>query len=165
MSQRRTWRDTLRRRRRRQWSGLSVLLILVMLLVVSPVDAVLVDFQNCLSQSVIQSSPLQLQFVPLNVSVTFDPQSSLHALNVTVYGNVSGTADRRVTYPAPDDPQWLNPNETVGKITDLDTSNNKYSTLLTSVDVVSFSPYHDATRFCDSVQGDCPLVPAFYANA
>ncbi|PKY00518.1 hypothetical protein P168DRAFT_243748 [Aspergillus campestris IBT 28561] len=140
-------------------------MLVVLLVVVSPVDAVLVDFQNCLSQSVIQSSPLQLQFIPLDVSVTFDPQSSLHPLNVTVYGNVSGTADRRLTYPLPDDPQWINPNETVGKITDLDTSNNKFSTLLTSVDVVSFSPYRDASRFCDSVQGDCPLVPAFYANA
>ena len=137
----------------------------LVVVVVSPVDAVLVDFQNCLSQSVIQSSPLQLQFIPLDVSVSFDPQSPLHLLNVTVYGNVSGTADRRSTYPLPDDPQWINPNETVGKITDLDTSNNKFSTLLTSVDVVSFSPYRDASRFCDSVQGDCPLVPAFYANA
>jgi hypothetical protein len=35
------------------------------------------------------------------------------------------------------------------------------------VDVVSFSPYNDASRFCDAVTqgGPCPLGPVFYANA
>lgn len=132
----------------------------------APTSAVLLGFKNCLGKSVIESSPLQLQFVPLDVAVHFDLANPLHNLNVTVYGNVSGTADRRASYPSPDDPQWSNPNETVGKIMDLDASNNKYSTLLTSVNVVSFSPYHQPSRLCDSVtQGGCPMTPVFNANA
>ncbi|THC90610.1 hypothetical protein EYZ11_009925 [Aspergillus tanneri] len=128
--------------------------------------AALLDFDNCLGKSIIESNPRQLQFVPLDVSVVFDLDSPLRDLNVTVYGNVSGTADRRSSYPSPDDPQWANLNETVGKITDLDTTNNKYSTLLTSVNVVSFSPYNDPSRFCDSVtQGACPLGPVFNVNS
>ena len=156
-SQGRQWRDTLRRRRRRHrmvhvhdgtaWLRMLMVVVMVFLLV-SPVRAVLLDFDNCLDESVVNSSPLQLQFVPLDVDVTFDLVDPLRPLNVTVYGNVSGTTDQH------------------SRIEDLDVENNKYSTLLKSVDVVSFTPYSDAARFCDSViQGDCPLAPVYYANA
>ena len=138
--------------------------MVVVLLVVSPVRAVLLDFDNCLDESVVNSR--QLQFVPLDVDVTFDLVDPLRPLNITVYGNVSGTADQSSSYPSPDDPLWLDPTNSVGKIEDLDVENNKYSTLLKSVEVVSFTPYSDAARFCDSViQGDCPLGPVFYANS
>jgi hypothetical protein len=35
------------------------------------------------------------------------------------------------------------------------------------VDVVSFTPYSNASGFCDAVTqgGPCPLGPVFYANA
>lgn len=145
---------------------MGMVVVMLMAILVPPTSAVLLDFENCLGKSVIESSPLQLQFIPLDVAVHFDLTNPLHNLNVTVYGNVSGTADRRSSYPAADDPQWSNPNETVGKILDLDSTNNKYSTMLTAVNVVSFSPYNDASRFCDSVtQGGCPLTPVFNANA
>ncbi|KAH8429109.1 uncharacterized protein LDX57_006779 [Aspergillus melleus] len=167
-----TWSQSLRppRRRRPASMGRGVawmwMLVVMVSVLVTSTGAVLLDFENCLGKSVIESSPLQLQFVPLDVAVHFDLVNPLHALNMTVYGNVSGTADRRASYPSADDPQWTNPNETVGKILDLDTTNNKYSTLLTAVNVVSFSPYSDASRFCNSViQGDCPLTPVFNANA
>lgn len=140
-------------------------MMVVLLTWVSPASGALLSFDNCLDASIIESSPRQLQFIPLNVSVLFDLENPLHSLNITVYGNVSGTADRRSTYPLPDDAQWNNPNDTVGKIVDLDTANNRYSTLIASVDVVNFSPYSEPFRFCDTlVQGDCPLGPVFYAN-
>lgn len=140
--------------------------MVMLVMLVSPTYAALVNFDNCLPAPTIASNPQKLQFVPLDVSVKFDLTNSLHNLNITVYGNVSGTADQSSSYPSPDDPQWTNRNATVGKIVDLDTSNNKYSTLITTVDVVSFSPYSGPTRFCDSIiQGDCPLGPVFYANA
>ncbi|GAB1205603.1 hypothetical protein APSETT445_004281 [Aspergillus pseudonomiae] len=135
-------------------------------MLVSPTYAALVNFDNCLPAPTIASNPQKLQFVPLDVSVKFDLTNSLHNLNITVYGNVSGTADQSSSYPSPDDPQWANQNATVGKIVDLNTANNKYSTLITTIDVVSFSPYSGPTRFCDStIQGECPLGPVFYANA
>lgn len=140
--------------------------MLLLVILVSPAYAALVNFDNCLPASTIASNPQKLQFVPLDVSVKFDLTNSLHNLNITVYGNVSGTADQSSSYPSPDDPQWTNPNATVGKIVDLNTANNKYSTLITTVDVVSFSPYSGPTRFCDSIiQGECPLGPVFYSNA
>ncbi|KAH1587238.1 hypothetical protein KXW65_007700 [Aspergillus fumigatus] len=161
-------------RRRRRWHilrstnhGIAGLLMVSLLTLISSARAALLNFENCLDASIIKSDPLQLQFVPLDVSVVFDLQDPLYTLNVTIYGNVSGTADRSSSYPSPDDPRWSNPNDTVGKIVDLNTANNKYSTLLTEVDVVSFSPYNEPSRFCDAViqGGPCPLGPVFYANA
>ncbi|GFF44350.1 uncharacterized membrane protein C1322.03 [Aspergillus udagawae] len=161
-------------RRRRRWHilrttnhGIAGLLVMLLLTLVSSARAALLNFENCLDASIIESHPLQLQFVPLDVSVIFDLVDPLYTLNVTIYGNVSGTADRSSSYPSPDDPRWSNPNDTVGKIADVDTANYKLSTLLTDVDVVSFSPYNDASRFCHAVTqgGPCPLGPVFYANA
>ncbi|KAE8375553.1 hypothetical protein BDV26DRAFT_267691 [Aspergillus bertholletiae] len=155
----------------RQWiradsGGITWISMLLLVMLMSPTYAALVNFDNCLPAPTIASNPQKLQFVPLDVSVKFDLTNPLHNLNITVYGNVSGTTDQSSSYPSPDDPRWTNPNETVGKIVDLDTANNKYSTLITTIDVVSFSPYSGPTRFCDSVvQGECPLGPVFYANA
>lgn len=160
-------RDFSQRRRHRFRFGdnMAALLALLILTIIGPTYGILLEFDNCLSRNIIKSDPAQLQFVPFNVSVVFDTLHPSHNLNVTVYGNVTGTLDRSVSYPPPDDPQWINPNSTVGKIDDLNEANNKYSTLLTSIGVVNFSPYKHASRFCESVvQGHCPLGPVFYAN-
>ncbi|KAF5866730.1 hypothetical protein ETB97_009887 [Aspergillus alliaceus] len=159
--------DTLRRSR---WRAIrpfnrAIAWTWMLLVLLSPTYAALVNFDNCLPAPTIASNPQKLQFVPLDVSVVFDLKNPLHNLNITVYGNVSGTADQSSSYPSPDDPQWTNPNETVGKIVDLNTANNKLTTLVTSVDVVSFSPYSGPTSFCDSVRGGCPIGPVFNANA
>jgi hypothetical protein len=141
-------------------------MMLLLVILVSPTSAALVKFDNCLPAPTIASNPQKLQFVPLDVGVVFDLKNSLHNLNITVYGNVSGTADQSTSYPSPDDPQWTDQNATVGKIVDLNKANNKWTTLLPSVEVVSFSPYSTAIRFCDSViQGECPLGPVFNTNA
>lgn len=162
----RRWRDTSKRRRRlHSWSWSGCMVLFCMVLWASPGRAVLLNFDNCISQPILESEPRQLQYVPLDVAVKFDLSDPLRPLNVTVYGNVSGTADRRPDYPPMDDPSWSNPNSTVGKIVDLDTSNNKWSTLLTSFNVLSFKAYTDASRFCQTLtQGDCPLGPVFDYN-
>ncbi|KAK2756117.1 hypothetical protein FQN54_005525 [Arachnomyces sp. PD_36] len=126
--------------------------------------AAFINFENCLPSSIVDSDPRILQFIPQHVWAAFDPDEGDN-LNITVYGNVSGTATDE-PYPAPRDPRWSNPEETLGKIVDLSVENNKYSTLLTKLNVLSFTPYEKPTRFCDSViQGECPLAPVFYVNA
>jgi hypothetical protein len=136
-----------------------------LLTLASPTAAALLDFDNCLSKTILESVPLQLQFIPTNVSVTFNLTDNLNPLNVTVYGNVSGTVSRTANYPAPDSADWTNVNWTDGKIEDLSSSNNKYSTLLTEFDVLSFTPFNNASRFRDLVtQGTFPLAPVFNYN-
>ncbi|EHY56441.1 hypothetical protein HRR83_002478 [Exophiala dermatitidis] len=125
-----------------------------------------VEFENCLDDSIVNSRPRLLQFVPLNVSAVFNTSSSRHNLNVTVYGNVTGKATAE-PYPPPDDPSWSDPNSTFGKIPDLSESNNKYTTLFSEVNFLSYTPWNaEPSRFCESVvQGSCPLAPAFYVNS
>jgi hypothetical protein len=165
VSQGRAWRDTSKRRRAPPWSFMWWIALICIVTYASPAAAVLLDFENCLSESVLESDPLQLQFVPTNVSVNFNLTNHLHPLVVTVYGNVSGTVSRAKQYPAADDPVWTNPNWTDGKIEDVSSTNNKYSTLLAEFDVLSFTPFNNASRFRDSViQGDFPLAPVFNYN-
>lgn len=148
-----------------QWTSVWWIALVCLVTWVSPTAAVLLDFDNCLSKTTLESSPLQLQFVPTNVSVTFNISDSLNPLNVTVYGNVSGTTSRTANYPAPDSADWKNPNWTDGKIEDLSSSGNMYSTLLTDFNVLSFTPFSNASRFRDSVtQGTFPLAPVFSYN-
>ena len=143
---------------------LSMLLVVLSLLPGTAVAAY-VNFQNCLDANILHSHPQLLQFVPLNVSATFNSSNPKYPLNVTVYGNVTGLNTQQ-SYPAPDDPQWSNMNDTVGKIVNESTQDNKLSTLFAKLNVLTFQPYNaPAAIFCNSlVQGDCPLGPAFSAN-
>ncbi|KAL4943469.1 hypothetical protein BDV06DRAFT_137430 [Aspergillus oleicola] len=162
------WRDTFRRRPRRHntfRSRIGWVVMVVMMAFLSSAYGASLEFDNCLDASIVDTNPQQLQFVPLAVAASLNMTSPLYPLDIVVYGNVSGTADRSDDYPSPSDPQWDNRNATTGKIIDLDIDNNNYSTLITSIQVASFTPYSEASRFCDSVtQGDCPLGPVFYKN-
>ncbi|KAI9821129.1 MAG: hypothetical protein M1827_003863 [Pycnora praestabilis] len=142
-----------------------LLVSLAICVLISPIHAVFLNFENCLPPGVVQSTPLELQFVPLFFQANFNTTDPSHDLNVTVYGNISGQ-DTVGSYPAPDDPQWSNPNDTFGKIVDLSASNNKYTTLTSVFNVLSYTPYSaPPSRFCNStVQGKCPLGPVFDAN-
>lgn len=167
LSQGRQWRDTSKRQRRiHAWGSTCWTITLCwILLLSSPATAALLNFENCLSKAILDSNPLTLQYVPLDVAVRFNLHDPLHPLNVTIYGNVSGTADKTNDYPSEDDPDWTNPNITEGKIVDLDTSTNVLTTLFTSFDVLNYAPFHNASSFCSSlVQGDCPLAPVFHYN-
>ncbi|KAJ5621888.1 hypothetical protein N7528_005120 [Penicillium herquei] len=164
----RQWRDTYKPRWKTVTSGSSWWTTLLLCLILSfstPATAALLTFDNCLSKTILESDPLMLQYVPLDVGVSFNLSDSLRPLNVTVYGNVSGTADQTSNYPPENSANWTNPNSTEGKIVDLDASNNKYSTLLSSYHVLSFTPWSHPSRFCDSlIQGECPLGPVFHYN-
>ncbi|KAJ5580279.1 uncharacterized protein N7459_006264 [Penicillium hispanicum] len=171
-SQGRRWRDTSKRRWHQQqprpsrWSSVWwVALFCLVLSWASPAAAVLLDFDNCLDKAVLDSDPVQLQYVPLDVAVHFNLSDSLHPLNVTVYGNVSGTADGSSNYPSMYDPSWNNTNSTTGKIVDVSTANNMYTTLIPTFNVLSFVPWSNSSQFCESViQGECPLGPVFNYN-
>lgn len=158
----------------RQCSGLGlnrkhksawVQLIVVLGFCAGYTRAAFVPFENCLQNSIVDSNPRLLQFVPLNVSATFDSASRRHNLSVTVYGNVTGKATDQ-EYPPPDDPSWSDPNSTFGKIVDLGAGDSLYTTLFTRYNVLSYTPYNAApARFCDAtVNEECPLGPAFYVN-
>lgn len=127
--------------------------------------AAFVTFENCMSPNIIGSDPRQLQFRPLFVEATFNAAAPSHNLNVTVYGNVSGIATDE-PLPRFGDPRWDNPNETLGKIPELDISNNKYTTLKAAFKVLDYTPYTAVPiPFCSQlIQGQCPLAPSFNAN-
>lgn len=137
----------------------------LLLFAITFADAAFVPFENCLDRSTLNSDPLRLQFVPKFVAVSFDPSTNAN-LDITIYGNVSGSQSGQ-EYPSPGDPHWSDPSETLGKIIDLDKSNNKYSTLFARLNVLSFTPDNvPPTRFCDSLtKGECPLGPLFDANS
>ncbi|KAF2138283.1 uncharacterized protein K452DRAFT_290873 [Aplosporella prunicola CBS 121167] len=140
-----------------------LVLLLVLSTLVASVGAVFIDFNNCLDPNIIHSEPRQLQFIPHFVSARFNTSDPSHNLNVTIYGNVSGQATQG-TLPSPlNTTYWNNPNETFGKIVDLSTSNNKYTTLFSKFQVVTYTPYDaEPSRFClATVNTSCPIAPVF----
>ena len=149
------------------WTTWSLSLLSVLFFaIIQPATAASVDFRNCLSPGTINSNPLRLQFTPLHAAALFNTSSPAHSLNLTIYGNVSG----QTTYealPPPNSPDWGNPKITLGKIVDLSVINNKYTTMFSSFNVLSYTPWNSGpTRFCNSsIHGDCPIAPAFFVNA
>lgn len=143
-----------------------LLAFLIFSFFISFTQAVFINFENCLDLSIVQSHPLQLQFIPLYVSAKFNRTASSHNLNITIYGNVSGQATTG-TYPPPDDKSWSDPKSTFGKIVDVSPTNNKYATLFSTYKVLTYTPYAaPASEFClSTVNTSCPIAPAFYANA
>ena len=152
-------------RARVTYSLSSLLLLLLLIFGLSCVDAARVDFQNCLSAATIHSNPRRLQFTPLQVSAFFDTLSTTNKLNVTIYGNISGQTTTQ-SLPPPNSLDWSNPNFTLGKIVDLSDINDKYTTLFSRFNVLSYTPWDaDPARFCNtSIHGHCPLGPAFFVD-
>lgn len=141
---------------------LWLLIICVLLLARGSHAAFISTFTDCLSPNIINSNPKQLQFTPLWVWAFFNSSSASHNLNVTIYGNVSGQATEQ-NLPQPDDPQWKNPNDTLGKLEDVSKATNLVSTLQAQFNVLDYTPYNaPRTRFCNTVvQGTCPVAPVF----
>ncbi|CAD6568103.1 MAG: hypothetical protein ASARMPREDX12_001066 [Alectoria sarmentosa] len=142
--------------------------LLAVLLPIRLSTAAFINFGNCLSPDVINSNdPKPLQFVPLFVWATFNTSAESHNLNVTAYGNVAGVANVQ-PYPSQTDPQWANPNDTVGKIPDVYGSgvDALYTTFTTVFNVLDYTPYApDAARFCNtSSLTVCPVAPVFNFN-
>ena len=157
------------------WS--SMLLITLVAVILNPVQAVYLPNQtwdNCLSQSIQSGNPLPLQFDPLAVWVTFNNTGPIYNLNVSIYGNVSGRATD-CNVPPPESSAWSNPNETCGKIPDINPiqsspGKNPESTLWITVNVLSYTPYDAGPlKLCDSIinpnaqnqNESCPVAPVF----
>ena len=149
----------------RPFSTLYMLICLLFFIFASPVPAVFIEFDNCLSPNIINSTPRRLQFVPLFFDAKFNVSQPSYNLNITVFGNVTGQA-REGVYPPPDDPSWDDPESTVGKIIAVSPTNNKFSTLFSRYEVLSYTPYKsDGSQFClSTVNQACPLKPAFDGN-
>ncbi len=144
-------------------SSCSLALLSLLLFLCGPARAAFIHFENCLSSNVQDShDPRILQFEPVRFWAAFNRKDSAHTLNVTIYGNVTGVATNE-SYPSWNDPLWHNASQSLGKILDLSPSNNKYSTLFATFNVLSYTQYEaPPSRFCGSTVGEqCPLVPAF----
>lgn len=141
--------------------SLTQIFLLASIILITPSIAAAVTFENCISPNIINSN--QLQFSPLFVNATFNSTAVSHNLNVTVYGDVMGTANQQDP-PNRTDPRWSNPNETIGKIPDVGPS-NIYTTLKASFNVLDYTPYTaPPSRFCNAtLQQRCPIVPAYVA--
>lgn len=147
-----------------RWNAsLQILLCGWLCSLITPAYGAFVEFSNCLSENIVDSDPRILQFVPLNVSATW---SDADVLNVTFYGNVTGQLYNG-TYPPPDAQSWDNPNNTFGKIVDVQDGADLATTLFASYNVLSYTPYSASpARFCENtVNEQCPLGPAFYRNS
>ena len=142
---------------------ISSLLLLVLFSI--PSQAASIKFTNCLDQGVINSDPRQLQWVPLYATAFFNTSAPSHTLNVTVYGNVTGKATQE-PLPPPGDLHWGNPNQTLGKLTDLNIDNHQYSTLKAKYNVLSYTPYvAPYESFCNNTfNTNCPVAPVFKDN-
>lgn len=149
------------------------LFLLIASLWVIPTSAVHVNFQNCLSESVINNTPLQLQLVPLVMNAVFNTTDPMHNLNVTVWTNVTGStvALPRLLLPPANDSYWEN-NQTMngGKIEAdpfPDSTSPLLTTLFNKVNVLTYTPYNPklGDSFCQVlVNGSCPLGPNFKDN-
>lgn len=141
-----------------------VLGIITLCAMFGPSEAAMVNFQNCLSPNIVSAPGPQvpLQWIPLAVSAVFNLSVPSHNLNVTVYGNVTGQATTQPLPPS-NSSQWFNPNATLGKIIDVDPDTNLHSTLKTSFNVLTYTPYHALpSPFCNStLNAICPIAPVF----
>ncbi|KAK5000823.1 hypothetical protein LTR66_000369 [Elasticomyces elasticus] len=145
----------------------TVFLGLLFALFFAHAEAVFIRFENCLSPTIVNSSPtLQLQFIPYFFDARFNARDPSHNLNITIYGNVSGQATQGILPSGNDTAYWRNPNETFGKIVDISPSNNKYTTLFQRYQVLTYDAFNAPPHeFCQStVNHSCPLVPSFFGN-
>ena len=129
-------------------------------------NAALVTFQNCLSPAIVDSSPLQLQWVPYFFDASYFHNGTSYNLNLATYGNVSGQSTVG-NYPPPDSPNWTNLSDPFGKFVNVSETNNKITTFYTKVDVLQYDAWDNLPGevFCDAVvQGGCPIGPAFNGN-
>lgn len=157
-----------KRLRRTTRSSAAYLLLLAVLLncLISPASAVFIKFQNCLSQDYQNGN--SLQFAPLYVDAIFNATDPSHNLNVTVWGNVTGSLPPVILPPGSNTSYWDNANNTDGKIVDVDDPSgvNKKTSLFRKVTVLTYQPYQSpVVDFCENlINGTCPLGPVFPAN-
>ncbi|KAF2197776.1 hypothetical protein GQ43DRAFT_434861 [Delitschia confertaspora ATCC 74209] len=137
-------------------------LLLAIATIIPLANAAFINFENCLEPGIRTSR--KLQFRPYYFWAHFNTTAPSHHLNITIYGNVTGseTVD---DYPPPEDGSWRDPNSTFGKIVDISPSNPtpKYTTLFSNYRVLTYTAYQaQPAPFCQStVNASCPIGPAF----
>lgn len=139
--------DRLQRRRlaiRNRSSPWLMIVFCMLVFLASSSNAAFIDFDNCLEANLL-NDPSELQFVPKFFSVVYDPSPGPNPLEIVIYGNVTGDGE-------------------IVNIVNND-GNETYTTLFTTLDLLSFTPYNQPTEFCQNVtQGSCPLGPVFNVN-
>ncbi|GKT63647.1 integral membrane protein [Colletotrichum tofieldiae] len=137
----------------------ALLLVLLACLLMRPVSAVLIPFDNCLPDSYRNYEPLPLQWSPVYIDARFDTKNPDHSLQIIVWGNVSGSY-YDVTLPSAGDPLWNDPSHQDGKILDFTRAGNKVTTLASKVNFLTYEPFSNVSSFCNYslVNGSCPLA-------
>lgn len=134
---------------------LLVGLIQLLLTIVNPSSAASITFQNCLSPDIINNNAT-LQFIPMVANAVFNATTSSHNLNVTVYGNITGSLSSNQNWPND------NTNQSDEEIPDVFPGGLR-TRLKATFQVLSYilPTVPQSAPFCDStLNGKCPLAPA-----
>ncbi|KAF6820370.1 integral membrane protein [Colletotrichum plurivorum] len=143
-------------------SFVGLVLLVLACFLSKPATAVLIPFDNCLSDNYRASTGLQWN--PLFVDARFDTDEPAHNLQIIVWGNVSGSYTAG-DIPPMGDPAWEDDTKITGKILHEPPGDN-YTTLDARLNVLTYQPYFHKTFFCNDslVNGTCPLGPVFNAS-
>lgn len=134
-----------------------------------PVSAVLISFENCLSDAMQNDLPLQLQIVPKFFDAVFDTTDPKHNLKVTAYFNVDGSWARAYPPPSNDTEYWRgNQTDKGGKIVNIlfpDAQKPIATTAFDRVDVLTYRTWSQNKFFCTELKDStCPVGPKFNIN-
>ena len=143
------------------YDHVSVITLLLSLLAILPfANAAFIEFENCLETGIKTSN--RLQFTPLFVWADFENNNPRHNLNITIYGNVSGS-EIQGDFPPPNSEKWHDPNVTFGKIVDLSPNTPTLTTLFSNYQVLTYTAYNaNASQFClSTVNAACPIAPVW----
>ena len=146
---------------------LGFLLIVIAWLSI-PASAALIDFDNCLSDSMVNDVPYQLQIVPKFFDAVFNTTDPSHNLKVAAYFNVVGAWNRAIPPNENDTAYWSgNMTDRGGKIENLlPNADNKYTAASAKVDVLTYRTWSQNIEFCSILKdGVCPVGPRFNVNA
>lgn len=133
-------------------------LIQLLLIIVHPSSAALINFENCLGPDIINDNKT-LQFIPMFANAVFDATTSSHNLDVTVYGDITGGLSNNQSFLL-NDTHWNDNNQSDGKIPDLGPPLR--TVLKATINVLDYNlPPPVPKPFCEStVNKLCPLAPA-----
>jgi hypothetical protein len=149
---------------------MAYLLVLIASLWIIPASAVMIEFENCLSDATKNDLPTKLQWVPRYMDAVFNTSDPSHNLKVTVWGNVTGTFNSMIPLPSANDTQYWGSNQTEqgGKILDIpfpDSDSPKITTIFNKVNVLTYEPWSQNVAWCSQLKnGTCPLGPRFGVN-
>lgn len=154
--------------RRAVFGRMGVFLFLIAWLSI-PVSAVLISFENCLSDAMQNDLPLQLQIVPKFFDAVFNTTDPNHNLQVAAYFNVEGSWGRGNPPPSNDTEYWSgNQTDKGGKIVNILYPNAQKpiaTTAFDKVDVLTYRTWSQNKYFCLELKNStCPVGPRFNVN-